>query len=194
MGKRFLKINSNIDITPLLLEILRQPNLWNRNDVRLSKLGPHHETFDMFLRYKDETENIEKKDWSNFGDEHDGKWYKTYDLLPSARKLIFHLMYQVNGERLGGIFIYKVPPGKKIHPHTDRGWHVDYYDKFNICLQTNEDTVFAYADEVMIAKEGDIHWFTNDSDHWVVNDGNTDHIIMTVCIRLDRGERIKWSS
>ena len=44
-------------------------------------------------------------------------------------------MRRIEGERIGGILIYKVPPHCRILPHTDVGWHVDYYDKFNICLE-----------------------------------------------------------
>lgn len=101
-------------------------------------------------------------------------------------------MAAIKGERLGGVFLFKVPPGKKIYPHTDSGWHAEYYDKFNICIQGG--AAFHYDDQVMLAETGDIHWFTNDSDHWIINTSSKDYITLTLSIRLDRGERIKWSS
>src|ERR1700759_1143026 len=129
----FLKVGV-VETMPLLLEIQRQPELWNKNPCRLSTKGPHHETQDMFLRYKDETENVKTGNWSNFSDLHIPEWNKTIDYLPSARKIIFDLMRSVSGEMLGGVFIYKVSPGKQIYPHIDRGWHASFYDKFNVCL------------------------------------------------------------
>lgn len=181
--KNYLKIASGIDVLPLLLELHRQPKLWDLNDARLSKHGPHSETHDIWLRYKDETENKTSGDYKNFADAHDGIWYPAYYALPSARSLIFGLMARVEGERLGGILVYSVPPGKHIYPHTDTGWHVDYYDKFNICLQSNPLAKFCYAEEEMIAEAGDVHRFVNNVDHWVTNEGPSDHIVMTVCIR-----------
>ncbi len=88
----FLPVAKGINTGPLLEEILRQPELWNKNPCRLSRFGPHHETQDMFLRYRDETPFIESGDWSTFSDEHISTWNKTIDLLPAARPLIFELI------------------------------------------------------------------------------------------------------
>lgn len=189
----FKQIASNIDITPLLLEVERQPFLWNKNPCRLSKHGPHHETQDMFLRYRDETPNRTSGDWSDFADEHIPVWNRTIDYLPSARKMISDLMGYLRGEILGGVFLYKIEPGKQIYPHIDRGWHAGYYDKFNICLASNCKTDFFYEDSFMKQSPGDIHWFRNDVMHWVRNEGDTDHIVLTVCIGFDKGLRAPWS-
>lgn len=190
--KHFLKIASGVDVMPLLLELHRQPLLWDQNMARLSKHGPHHQTHDIWLRYKDETENVQSGSYANFGDPHDGVWYPAYYALPAARPLIFSLMARVEGERLGGILLYSVPAGKRILPHTDTGWHVDYYEKFNICLQSNPQARFCYGDEEMVAQAGDVHRFVNNLDHWVINDGEDDHLVLTVCIRThDYGTRYK---
>lgn len=189
----FLKIGEGIDVLPLLLDVHRQPHLWNKNPCRLSERGPHSETQDMFLRYKDEKENIEGGNWKNFSDPHFAEWNETIDHLPHARKLVFDLMARVHAEVLGGVFLYKLQPGKKIHPHVDKGWHPEFYDKFNICLQSNRSAAFCYEGEAMVQKAGDVHHFRNDVLHWVVNEGTEDHIVMTVCVRLDSGYRVKWS-
>lgn len=181
--KNFLKIAQGVDVMPLLLELHRQPHLWDRNPARLSENGPHRETHDIWIRYKDETENKASNDYRNFGDPHDGSWYPAYYALPSLRQMIFTLMARVEGERLGGVLLYTIPPGKQIYPHTDTGWHVDYYDKFNICLQSNPKAAFYYEDEAMFANPGDVHRFRNDVEHWVKNEGIEDHIVLTVCIR-----------
>lgn len=189
----FLKIASGVDVMPLLLDIHRQPELWDKNPFRLSVRAPHHETQDICLRYKDETENQERGDWSNFSDEHIPDWYKSADFLPHAKRIIFDLMARVHGEMLGAVFIYKLQPGKQIYPHKDFGWHPEFYDKFNICLQSNPQASFCYDGERMVQAAGDVHQFRNDTKHWVKNDGDCDHIVMVVCIRLDRGHRVPWS-
>lgn len=189
----FTQLAAGVDVSALLAEILDQPLLWNRNPCRLSRKTPHYETQDMILRYRDETKFRESGDWSRFVDEHLPMWNKTVNFLPSAKKIIFDLFSFVKGEVLGGVFVYKLQPGTKIIPHVDRGWHPEFYDKFNVCLASNEQTAFYYDGQAMYQKPGDIHWFRNDIKHWVKNEGATDHIVMTVCARLDRGERAPWS-
>lgn len=189
----FMKIAEGVNVGPLMCELLCQPDLWNRNPCRLSKRGPHHETQDIFLRYRDETEHMKSGDWSKFSDPHIAEWYKASDYLPSARPIIFDLMRKFEAGMLGGVFVYKVEPGKQIYRHTDKGWHPDFYDKFNICLQSNPEAAFCYDTDRMVQKAGDVHWFRNDIDHWVVNEGKNDHIVMTVCMRLDNGYRVPFS-
>lgn len=181
------------DTTPLLLDLQRQPFLWDKNPCRLSKHGPHHETQDIFIRYKDERPHIASGDWSSICDEHIPSWYQTSDLLPGARSIALDLMARVRGEMLGGVFIYKVEPGKRIHSHTDKGWHPSFYEKFNVCLQSNDRASFNYDGEKLLQKAGDVHWFRNDVPHDVTNEGDDDHVILTVCIRQDRGNRVPWS-
>jgi hypothetical protein len=191
--KNFRQIAAGVDVSSLMLELQRHPELWDKNPCRQSINGPHHEQSDIIVRYKDETPNIKTGDFSDFGDEHIPVWYKSADFLPSVRKLVFDLMGFVNGELLGGVLIYKLPPGKQIYRHTDRGWHAESFEKFNICLQSNPAAGFCYEGEAMVQRAGDIHWFRNTVDHWVVNQGTDDHIIMTVCILLDNNVRAPWS-
>lgn len=189
----FIQIGAGINVHPLNMELKRQPFLWNKNPARLSKRGPHHETSDIYLRYRDETENFKTGDFSNYCDEHIPVWYKSIENLPSAKKLIFDLMHHVKGEMLGGVLIYRVRPGEKIHPHIDTGWHCENFEKYNICLESNEKAAFCYESEMMFQQPGDVHWFCNTTNHWVINEGETDHIILTVCIMQDRGYRAPWS-
>lgn len=189
---KFAQIDAGLDVGALLFDLQRQ-DLWNKNPCRLSKRGPHHETEDIFLRYKDETPHIDSGDWSSFSAEHFPDWYEAVDRLPSALPIIFALMARVRGEMLGGVFIYRVRPGQQIYQHTDNGWHPRYFDKFNVCLTSNPQAAFVYDDCAMKQNAGDIHWFRNDVPHSVVNEGKGDHIVMTVCIRIDQGKRVPFS-
>jgi quercetin dioxygenase-like cupin family protein len=189
----FTQLAANVNVFPLVMDLQRQPFLWNKNPCRLSKRGPHYETSDIFLRYKDETKNFESGDFSDFSDEHIPVWYKAIDHLPYAKKLALDLMAIVGGEILGGVLLYRLRPGEKIHSHVDTGWHAETFEKYNICLESNPKAAFCYENEKMIQKAGDVHWFCNTVPHWVINEGNTDHIVLTICIRLDNGYRVPFS-
>jgi len=183
--KNFLKIAANIDVRQVLLELRQQPDLWNANPARLYPGSPHEESDDIWIRYRDETPFVAAGSYEGFNDEHDPVWYPGYYALPSLRPLIFDLARNVEAERIGGIFLWRVQPGKCIHPHADASWHVDYYSKFNICLQSAEGCGFMWHrdGEVMLERPGDVHHFLNDTPHSVENRSNTDYIVLVVCLR-----------
>jgi hypothetical protein len=181
--KYFQQVASGMNVLPLAVQVHNHPELWNRNPARLVPFGPHRETDDIWLRYKDEAPHKATGDYSHFADEHYPIWYPAYFALPASRLLIFSVMTRFQGESLGGVLIYRIPPGKRIYAHIDSGWHVDYHEKFNIYLQADERTAFRYGNgEAIRAQTGDIYHFTNSVMHEVVNEGDLDHLVMTVCI------------
>lgn len=185
--KNFLKIAEGVDVMPLLLSIQRQPDLWDRHKVRKEAEGtPHREMSDIWIRYNDVSKYETSGDYGGFNDEHDSVWYPSYYQLPEIRPILFGLMSRVEGERLGGVLITKIPPGHKIEPHADDSWHVQYYDKFYVSLKSNEGANFYCEDEVICPKAGDIYWFDNRRVHWVDNESNDDRMTLIVCIRTHR--------
>lgn len=188
--KNHYKLASGVDTLPLALELLQHPELWNVDAERLGPNTPHRDSDDIWVRHNDRTKCSASGDWTTFNDEHDSVWYPAIYALPSARKLIFDLMARVQGERLGGILLWRVKPGQKIHPHADFGWHAGYYDKFNICIQGQAGCVFNWPDdgESIFDSTGDVHRFTNHSRHEVLNQGLDDYIVLCVCIRTHHYE------
>lgn len=178
--KNMLHIASGIDVMPLVLAIQRNPQLWNQYTQRTEHpSSPHHGLSDIWVRYSDGDLDPVKP--------HDSVWYPAYEQLPQIREIVFNLMRYVEGERLGGILITKIPPGQMCKPHADTGgWHAAYYDKYAIQLQGNEKQAFHFEGESFSAKPGDIYWFNNQETHWVTNESNEDRMTMIVCIRSAR--------
>jgi len=178
--KNMLKIASGLDVMPLVLAIQRNPHLWNRNTQRTEHpSSPHHGLSDIWVRYSDG--DLDPKV------PHDSVWYPAYRDLPQVRELVFNLMRYVEGERLGGVLISKIPPGATCKPHVDiGGWHAEYYDKYAIQLQGNAKQAFHFEGESFSAMPGDVYWFDNHQKHWVTNDSDEDRMTMIVCIRSAR--------
>jgi quercetin dioxygenase-like cupin family protein len=176
----FLKIAEGIDTLPLLLALHRQPWLWDQHPARRVAPGsPHAEMTDIWVRYGEAGGD----DYSALAGPHDSVWYPAAHALPQVRPIVFGLMARVEGERLGGILITRLPPGGRIAPHTDSGWHAGYYEKFYVALQNPPGAVFAWEQGAIHARTGDCWWFRNDLPHWVENHSNVDRIAMIVCIR-----------
>ena len=190
----FVQVAEGFDVTGLLKSLNDQEFLWNKNPARLSKRGPHKDSDDIFIRGEDETEFLNgTKLWKDHGRLHAPVWYKSVDYLPEVRPLINALISRFCPDMLGGCYIYRVKPGNQVYPHIDRGWHPEYFEKLNICIQSNDRAAFVYDNDKLVQKAGDVHFFKNDRNHSVVNEGDCDHIILIVCLRLDRGYRCPWS-
>lgn len=187
--KNALLIDRCIDVSKLAFELQRQPELWNQHRERTAATdSPHRDADDIWIRYNDKTPYVENMD--GFNDPHFPVWYPAYYALPSLKPIISLLMGAVDGEHLGGILIWRVKPGDKIHQHIDTGWHVDFYDKYNVCIQGKDKTAFVWpeAGEMMPGQTGQVYHFANSEIHTVINESDEDFIMLCVCIRTHHYE------
>lgn len=168
-------IYSGVNVSPFLWALQSHPELWNTNTTRTeSEDSPHYGLSDIWVRYAEDTSVAQ--------DEHESIWYPCADILP-VRELVYPLMAMVNGERLGGVLITKIPAGKECKPHKDPGWHASYYEKFAIQIQSSPGQSFNFEGETLESKPGDVYWFDNAYTHWVINPTPYDRITLIVCIR-----------
>lgn len=183
-----VKIAQGIDVAPLLLAIARQPHLWNRHTVRKTAPGtPHSDMSDIWLRYNDEKPFKASGDYSTFNDAHDAIFYPEWYALPQVRPIVFGLMARTEAVRLGGVMITKIPPGGRILPHADDGWHAKHYNtKLYVVLQSNPQCVNRVEDERVAMAPGEVWYFDNTKEHEVVNDGQDDRITLIVCLRCEK--------
>lgn len=182
--RHFQLIDEGVYVAPVLRELAEHPELWDQNTQRKIAPGtPHAQMSDIWVRY----------DALPFGPAdkpHVPVNYPAWDALPSLKPIVFDLMARVEGEMLGGVLITKIPPGCGIEPHTDEGWHVEYYEKFYLSLQSTPGAKFGCAHrgdrEELEPETGDIWLFDNRKVHWVVNDSDQDRITCIICIRTDK--------
>ena len=176
------QIGSGFDVAPLLSQIDAHPDVWNRHTMRTAAYGtPHAKVDDIWVRYNA---------WANFtGDPqafngpHASSWYPVVDEIPAVKPLVFDVMRLVEGEQLGGVLITRVPPGGRVEPHIDNGWHASYYHKIAVQLRGNADQAFCFEGAELRANPGDVYTFDNSYLHWVVNDSDAERITLIICVR-----------
>lgn len=184
--KHFKLISENIDVAPLRAQIEAHPELWNVHKNRMARGdNPFTGTDDIWVRYNDLAKA--KPDLAGFTDEHIPVWYPALEALPALRPLIFDLMALVQGEMLGGVLITRVPDGRQVKPHKDAGWHVQYFEKFYISLQSDPGAEFCCEadgiEERLTPKPGECWLFDNRKVHWVTNASGKARMTLIVCIR-----------
>jgi quercetin dioxygenase-like cupin family protein len=176
----FAHVPGKIDVQPLVAQIDAHPQLWNQNPQRRDQeKSPHARMSDIWVRYNSPDRF---KDLRTFGDEHVPVWYPAYYQLPAIKPIVHKLMSVFEGEMLGGVLITRIPPGAGIGKHSDRGWHVEYYDKFYVSLRSAPGANFYCEDEMINPEPGDVYWFDNRAEHWVENDSDEDRMTLIVCI------------
>jgi len=179
------KIASGLDMSAVIAEIAANDDLFGERPERATAPGsPHADMTDIWVRYGDVSEMVKTGDFSGLSREHDSIWLKD---LPAVKRLCFDLMSMVDGERLGGVLITKLPPGGRIAPHADTvAWHAGYYSKYFVPVQNQPGAVFGFEDGTIDPEIGDVWQFDNQRTHWVENDSKADRIAMIVCIKQDK--------
>tara|TARA_R110002012_G_scaffold317786_2_gene534851 strand:- start:48 stop:638 length:591 start_codon:yes stop_codon:yes gene_type:complete len=177
------KLNISFDVSALK-EFLVDCDLWDKYPQRrTAENSPHSEMKDIWVRYKNPEECIKTGDWSAFTKEHESEWLEN---IPNVKTIAYRMVEFVNGEKLGGVLITKLPPGARIQPHTDAGWHAEYYDKYFISIKNENGSRFHFDDCHIDPKEGEVYAFRNDKNHWVENDSSEDRIAMIICIKQNK--------
>lgn len=180
--RNFLQIAQGIDVTPVAIALQMQPELWDQHNERKDFEGSSHKCVnDIGLRFND-LKNLDQG-YDKYTSEHDSVWLPAAAKLPQVRPIIFGLMARCEATRLGGVLITRIPPGGHVLPHTDMGWHPEYYQlKVYVPILSNPQVVNRVEDERVIMAPGDAWYFDNTKEHEVINGGETERITLIVCM------------
>ena len=179
----YSKIHKGLDASCALSELESNAHLFGGFNARKNASNIHAQMDDIWLRYGDISSMVESGDYSGIAKEHDSIWLQD---LPECKKLCFKVMTLVDGERLGGVLITKLPAGGRVLPHTDSGWHAEYYDKYYIPIKNEEGSMFCFDSGSINPDNGDVWAFDNSYNHWVENNSNEDRIAMIICIKQSK--------
>lgn len=181
--RHFVKLATGVPTTPVMLELMRNPQLWNENPVRKTFPGtPHAAMDDIWVRGRAVGELTSEEQYKR---PFLSEFYPAWTLLPSLRPLVFSMMAQVQAVHLGGILITRLPPGGSILPHTDTdSWHARYFNtKLHLTL-CGHSRSWCGGETVPMCL-GEIWSFDNQIIHSVDNDGIDDRIVLIVSMRCE---------
>lgn len=172
-----------VNVAPIRAALEAHPELWNRHQGRTAPSeSPHHEVDDIFVRFAAPGADVTR--------DYDSVWYDPAATLLGVKSAVYELARHFQADRIGGILITRVPPGKMVKPHVDRGWHAGYYRKYGIQIASAPGQAFCFDGVRFESEPGDVYEFRNDVEHWVANDSNEVRITMIVCLRLEQS--VEW--
>lgn len=176
----------NVDVLPLLLELERNPDVWNRQAARTKReQSPHEGLSDCWLRYREVSELSGKESYNEKF--FPCVWYPEYHTLTEVKPILTQIMKLLTPVALGGTLISKIPPGHQVKPHTDAcSWHARYYQtKVYTTLKSNPQVVNFTEGEPLVMRPGEVWTFDNLKVHSVENNGNDDRITLMTSLRLE---------
>jgi hypothetical protein len=174
--RNFYRLCEGIDTVSIVHALQTRPELWNRNSQRRDT-AELAECDDIWLRFPS-ADGIKQ----GLG-EFECVNYPAMAELPAVRSIIFGLMRQVEGERLGPVMISRLTPGGRVYPHDDGAVHTAYYKRYQIALHSLPGVLFRAGDETVAMKTGEIWWFDNSIEHEVFNGSSDDRLALIVDIR-----------
>lgn len=175
----FQLIFDSLDVVPLLNALATKPALWNVNDLRTAFPGsPHAECDDIWLLF-----NTIPDDPAAVIDDVAVVPYEGWHALPFAQRLACDLLHRVGGIQLGRVIITRLPPGKTIPEHADQGAPAEFFQRYQVALQSLPGCVFNIGEEVVQFSAGECWWIDNQQPHSVINNSSDDRIVMIVDIR-----------
>lgn len=180
----FERVATGLPVEAVLAELDARPDLWNQHRGRVSPASPHADTDDIWVRFRDPKELTEPH---HFAEPHDSTFYPAWDALPSLHPIIWTLMGVAKPRRLGGILITRIPAGKSVKPHHDRGgWHAEHHNwKAFAPLRSNDFCVNTFEDEEVVMRAGEAWRINNQVVHAVHNRGATERITLIPCMRTE---------
>jgi Aspartyl/Asparaginyl beta-hydroxylase len=182
--RNFHLLGAGIDVSALNLELYRQSELWNQHRARTNGPGSFTDTDDIWCRFRPAHELVSPE---SYVERFDLVWYPAWHALPHLRPIVFGLMARCEAVQLGGVLITRVPAGRQVKPHDDRGrWHPEWFaTKAYVPLMTNNRCVSTCDGESVVMEAGSAWAFDNLKTHSTVNDGNSDRVTLIVSLRCE---------
>lgn len=169
MLHNFTLLANGLDVAPLLAEINANRSLWREETARQDYPGSAHKyTEAIFLRW------CKGKSVEAAFHEIEAFDCHAMDVFTSTHALIDQASARVGAWEVGRVLLVSLEPGAVIYPHSDEGVYADYYERFHICLQSEEGNAFltetaADRGEYVHMKPGELWFFNHKAKHMLMN-------------------------
>jgi hypothetical protein len=184
--KYFERLESGVDVAPILAEIEKQPDAWVRQTGRQDKGGVQRETAAIPIRglRKSRIRGRRRRDV------HESRYTAMSSDFPATTSFIRLVAFERDAD-LGRAKIVCMGPYGRVYPHVDRG---DYYavrDRFHLVVKSPLGSRLCAGDEEVRMREGELWWFDNKQSHEAFNDAEAEriHLIFDLLPRAPEGAR-----
>lgn len=181
----FRRIRFAIDPQPFLAEVAAIDGAWECSTGRQKKIKVQREAFSIPLRGLRKSAIGGRKR----RDVHESRWTSTSKLYPLTCRFLRAFATDQDA-LLGRAKIVRLPAGRRVYPHVDRGEYYAMRDRFHLVLRSTRGSWLKAGDEEIRMQEGELWWFDNKQLHEAFNDGDEDriHVIFDLLPRARAAE------
>lgn len=181
--KNFQRLATGVNVEPLLNEILRQPELWDKDTFRTAfPNSTMANSNDIIVRFPDVYKYKDQKSAEALKEFYDNTapiWFPAYEKLPSLKHMLKEFMYAYNAYGIGRVIIAKNAPGKGFAAHSDvEGEYVNNTKgaRYHLVLKGLEGNMVRCGDESVSMHTGELWWFNTRLEHEGMNISKDDRI------------------
>ena len=186
--KNFSLLATDMPVAGLLERLQNETALWEE-DTRRSRFpnSPHAQAQQIILRWAAD-QSIE----AAFRDLDCIDYPAIAELMPAVGRTYTACLSAVaDAGHPGRAMLTKLPPGGQITLHTDEGLYADYYDRFHVCIDADENSTFTCGAEEVEMRPGECWWFNHKRAHSVFNGGQRDRLHMIVDVQSPRHRALR---
>lgn len=181
----FRRIRFAIDPQPFLAEVAAIDGAWECSTGRQKKIKVQREALSIPLRGLRKSAIGGRKR----RDVHESRWTSASKRYPLT--CLFLRDFATDQDALlGRAKIVRLPAGRRVYPHVDRGEYYAMRDRFHLVLRSARGSWLKAGDEEIRMQEGELWWFDNKQLHEAFNDGDEDriHVIFDLLPRARAAE------
>ncbi len=167
----FERLRVGVEVTPFLKEVEGHPVGWSASTGRQEKIAVQREAHAIPLRGLRKSAIGDRKR----RDVHDSRWTNLSKDFPFTIAFLHGVSAELNAS-LGRAKLVRLPAGKRVYPHIDRGEYYKLRDRYHLVLLSRDGSWLKAGDEEVTMREGELWRFDNKQLHEACNHGSLDRI------------------
>jgi hypothetical protein len=167
----FERLESGVDLAPILAEIERQPEAWLQQTGRQERSPAQRDTAAIPIRgLRKSRIHLRRR-----RDVHESRFTGLSCNFPAAVSFIRLVALERDAE-LGRTKIVRLNAGARVQPHIDRGAYYACRDRLHLVLKSPAGSLLRAGDEEVRMREGELWWFDNKEIHEAFNEADVERI------------------
>ena len=175
--QHFRLVRKGVDTAALRHELAVHATLWLAETGRQEKSPAQKDTNAIPLRglRRSKIRGRRRRDV------HESRYTSMAARFPATVQLLEGLATELGGE-LGRARLARLPPGKVVSPHIDRGEYYRLRDRYHLVIRSARGSLLQAGGEQVRMQEGELWWFDNSAVHDARNDSGEHrvHLIFDV--------------
>lgn len=163
--KFFRLIRANVDIAPLLAEVMQNEDAWYVDTTRQENIAVQRDTNTIFLCGAPERQDI------NINENQESGPMALAKRFPKAMRFLQEFAATMDSE-LSRVAIVRLKPKSKVYSHIDKGSYYFIRDRYHLVLKSAAGSILISGDEQVRMKEGELWWFDNRQHHEAENESD----------------------